>query len=301
MPRAQMGDAMNSESKPTRLPVAVRPDGGKPSQKTTCGKPQTMGELLQRRQEEAFEGIWGLFPKATREAERRKLLRPFAPWPDWVLKVATEVIHVQIPRIPKQTIQDSLRFIHFIVLEMRRDGTNAGEAPPFPKLDPEFAGALGGHLDALSGKFQKEADEILETACKEQLMPPERLEEYQRLLSREKFKNDFAAMIVEYFQDKPGAVLEFQDAYAKARQSTFDESGSLKETTLTEIYRRILDDWIVIETLSGPTALCEYLSPLLPPGDPESKLDRIKKVCRRMKIAFKPFVEGQTRPPGRSL
>src|SRR5438046_9929894 len=85
------------------------------------------------------------------------------------------------------------------------------------------------------------------------------------------------------------------EAVASAKDRTFDEQRGLKETTATKVYRAILADWPDVEALEGPTQLCRLLEKALQGSrnDPESKLDRVKKICARMGILFKPAVKGQ--------
>jgi hypothetical protein len=96
-----------------------------------------------------------------------------------------------------------------------------------------------------------------------------------------------------YMELIPTGLFEFAVGFANAKQNTFDKQGWLRETTLTRIYGEIVENWPEIEELSGPTALCNFLSPVLKGNDnsPEMRLDRVNKICQRMGVRFQPFVK----------
>lgn len=248
---------------------------------------KTFGEMFRRLEEGACERTRGYLPPDIHEKIWRHMFRYFDPWPDWVLRIAAEVLHVQLPTISKPAIQDALRFVHFIMLEARFDGSNKAAMPKLPELNPSIMGALVGHGLAYSHHIRKRIEELKD------VVPAERLEEISNQASLDKFHKKVVPAIGKYLQQKPESFVEFQAGYGHAERNTFDKHGSRKETPLTPIYEKILSDWPEIECLSGPKALTEYLSPLLGNQDFEDKYERVKAICKRMRITFKPFVKGR--------
>jgi hypothetical protein len=211
------------------------------------------------------------------------------PWPVWVLRIATEVLAVRFPTIQKIKIFETLLALHYIALEFRLDGTNWDDRPPWSGVDEKFVGAMAGHFLAhflrwefLTQDPQEKNSRALVVAAPQGKRP-----------SLEDFEKRFVPILADHFKKFPAAFLDFQSAFAEAKDVTFDQFGFKKETPLAPIYLKILADWTEIECLSGPTALTEYLSPMLGNQEFEKKYERVKKLCQRMGITFPPVVKGQ--------
>jgi hypothetical protein len=164
----------------------------------------------------------------------------------------------------------------------------------FPQIDAKILGTLIGHAFAMTAHLRTK----LETAVKSGVLTQEDAAdfeaEYAKQLSEEEFQREMQPHVSKYFDARPTKWVEFSEAMTVARRKTLDPDGSLKETTLTNVYSKILEDWPKVEEMSGPTELCAFLEPVLvgSENDPDKKLDRVKKLCRRLKIQFRPIVKG---------
>jgi len=76
----------------------------------------------------------------------------------------------------------------------------------------------------------------------------------------------------------------------KAENGTFDDQGRLRDTSATEIYKRILESWPEVELFSGTAELCDFLAPVLGSGGHAARDERVKKIVTRMGIAFRPHL-----------
>jgi hypothetical protein len=239
------------------------------------------------------------YPELLDESFSRHLLRFYEPWPDWTLRIAAEVLHVNYPTLPKKEIEQFFRFLHFWVFEFRLDCSIPRESwVRFPKFeDASWWGSAMGHIIAQVENVRHKAKQFVATHP----MTPEKRAEFEKLTSFDEVQRQTAPLFSDYFKQRPEKSLELLTAMTNAKGKTFDESGLPKETTLTRIYKEIFAGWPVIEELSGVTALTEYLKPHLGNGDIERQQDRVKKIVKRMGITFKPYVKGQTHPPTLSL
>ncbi|MGH7953275.1 MAG: hypothetical protein ACREFE_15345, partial [Limisphaerales bacterium] len=72
--------------------------------------------ILREHYDMVFRKIARKFPehKEAFESFRQDELRMYEPWPDWVLRVATEIISVNCPRVDKQMIFGCLNFFHAV-------------------------------------------------------------------------------------------------------------------------------------------------------------------------------------------
>jgi hypothetical protein len=262
---------------------------------------RTIGEAMKRFGLCHLPLLLAPLPSRKRELFLNRFVRYSEPWPEWVLRIAVEVLHVHVPTIPKRTIKDALRCIHFFLLEWQVHD----ETQSLPNLDAASAfdlahfGAFYGHLFAALENARREIDQALASGT----ISAEKHAVFVKHISLNVFQVAIEPQLASMLKSEPGGWLEWMTALTKAKASTFDKSGTRKETTLTRIYAAILKNWPEIEALAGPTALCAYLSPVLGGRkvDPEKQMDRVKKICQRMGITFKPFVKGQTHPPGLSL
>ena len=255
------------------------------------GDSKTFADFFKQHYQRNLEPFLKSVPKGEKVFSR--FMCYLDPRPDWVLRVAVEVVSVHFPTIKKEVIYDCFRFAHWFFFEMRFDGS--GPRPPeFPEIDPRVLGAMIGHMVVMPETLRSTAAEALKAGN----LSPEKYAEYVEEFSSERFQIELQPHLNRYFKARPKEIIEVCEAIADAKKKTLDEQGRLKETTLTKVYSAILDDWPEIEELSGPTELCAFLKPVFigNENDPEKRLDRVKKICRRMGIQFKPPVKGQTQP-----
>jgi hypothetical protein len=277
------------DSKPQKSQLPAHGETSHDSREATLvfNETQTLAEMFKRHYRKTSVSVLAMLPPDHRKSFERDFFRHFDPWPDWVLRIAAEVCHVHLPTISKEAIEDALRFVHFFVFVARLDGSSKEQMPKMPDLSPKMMGALGGHTLAIALKLREKFEAARST------VPADKLEEISKEVSLENFQSEIAPAVAEYFKAKPSAFIGFQEGFSEAKSKTFDKHGSRKETLLTPIYERILSEWPEIECLTGPKALTEYLSPLLCGQDFEAKYERVKAICKRKRITFKPFVKGQ--------
>ena len=228
---------------------------------------------------DAFSGQ----PATIRETILNNFLRFFEPWPDWVLRIAAEVDGVYAPTISKTLLYDCFRLIHTFFFELRLDGTSPRESVSIPKIDASTLGAGMGHAFVVAQVVERQALELAQAG----VLSPEKLLEYQ---TRAKPPEALKKALTNYIDARSlSDFIEFSNALANARARTLDKRGQFRTTTATDVYAAILSDWPTVETMTGPTELCTFLSSRLvgSQNDPAFKLDRIKKICRRMGIKFK--------------
>jgi hypothetical protein len=80
-------------------------------------------------------------------------------------------------------------------------------------------------------------------------------------------------------------------AVEDARRSTLDAKGQCKETRLTPVYRMMLANWITIEGMTGPKELTHFLLPALGDKDFFVAYKRVKTICSRLRVRFRPRVK----------
>src|ERR1700722_5980300 len=95
---------------------------------------KTLGEMFWRAYQPGMERTRGLVPPEVHESIWQPIRRFFEPWPDWVLRIAAEVYHVALPNVPKVTIEEAFRFIHFFALQAKIDGSSKDQMPKMPEL-----------------------------------------------------------------------------------------------------------------------------------------------------------------------
>ncbi len=290
---------MNSEAIPPSKALVLTAAGGRDEDYRLFEESETLGEGLKRFGLLRIPQHLARVPPRSRERFLNAFVRWCEPWPEWVLRIAAEVLHVYFPTIPKKTIKAGLQKLHFFLFGLRLNEKGFAELETMLKVDAAVYGAMLGHFCAWMENSRRNLDRELAKG----LISPDQHLEYAKLSSLEFLQAQVAEPIADFLKSNPDNWLAGVTAFAKAKASTFDRSGSCKETTSTRVYYVILRNWPEIEELSGPTALAHFLRPVLEgsENDPEKRLDRVKKVCRRMGITFKPFVKGQTHPPGLSL
>ena len=216
----------------------------------------------------------------------RQSLRYFEPWPDWALRIIVEIWRVYLPTIPRSTIYDFIRFAHDLFLVLKLDGSTPKEAFKCPEIDFVHVGALNGHMAALCENLMLR----IKAEFEQNSISSEDYKRYADDLSPERMQTE----MLPFLRALPSKLFAFAEGFAQAKSDTFDKKGSLRETMLTKVYVEIFENWPAIEELSGPTALCAFLNPVLKGNitDSEMQLDRVKKICQRMGIRFKPLKKG---------
>jgi hypothetical protein len=96
----------------------------------------TLSDFFKNKYLPAFTEIERRWPSKQGEAELRRIRRYFEPWPDWVLRLIVEILRVHAPRIPKATINDTVRFFHFLFFVMSLDGIVPKETIKLPAIEP---------------------------------------------------------------------------------------------------------------------------------------------------------------------
>ncbi len=249
---------------------------------------KTIGEMLNVGREERLRRTLAKFNATPEQTEIivYPTIRFFKPWPEWVLRVATEVYSVNFPTINKKTLFECFKFIHWLILEAEILSDTL-KMPDF-----KFPTDVKDELFRLIGHGQKHMV-LLDSRIAEvdaSIFSPESQIELQSLKAEIKeSKTDFSDIFFGLLKRLP---LETQVAayelIAAASQSTLDKEGRRRETTATPIYEKLLESWMEVELLSGPAELCELLDPVLKGGDCVSKLDRVKKIVNRIGIEFAP-------------
>src|SRR5436189_2020874 len=149
---------------------------------------------LHRFQSKRFEGAIADLPRETQAQVRaigeqvdKEWRRRLEPWPDWVLRVATEIWAVRNPTIPKAKIYDGFRFIHFVFFEMQlRDAKQILHDVNF---DPKIFGALLGHSVGGIEHMRSQLDQYLAAG----VLSKERHEKYAKEFSTEHYMTKMAA------------------------------------------------------------------------------------------------------------
>jgi hypothetical protein len=212
--------------------------------------------------------------------------RFFEPWPDWVFRVFSEVYHVGFPTFSKETIENAFRAVHsFVFFTKLEDFDFFGfviQAEAINRVCGQIMGHGMAHLERESQAVSKmvSSDEKLK-----------QIEEYKLQKMR------LAEAVANQLKRCPEESSAFLKALIMAEPKTFDENGAPKEFPLTPIYRKILYNWRIVESLSGPKALTDVLSQDLGSQHIEDKYERVKKICQRMQITFNPVSRDNGAPP----
>jgi len=254
---------------------------------------KTIGECFRVHYERNVSKLWAKLPDGDRTV--RLVMRYFQPWPAWVLRCMVEVWSVFIPTMKKELIWDCLVFVRWLLFEMRFDEDPRVEPPPFPRIDAQAVGTLAGHVIAMHEYLRVKLERALATGAISTQEHATFTADHAKELSAEGLLRQLEPHVSRYFKARPVAWLQFSEAMVSSRRKTLDDQGNLKETTATAVYSMILRHWPEVEEMSGPTELCAFLDPVLvgSDNDQDKKLDRVKKLCRRLEVRFRPFVKGQ--------
>ena len=176
--------------------------------------------------------------------DEKKFLRYLKPWPIWVLRLHAEILYVRFPTIKKETIFETVQILHGMALEAKLDGSFFPSFDSVPEVQDGFLGALYGHFFAHFMKWEEDSPSTENEKAE--------IEALRKIPTLASFQQDIVPQITAHLERNPEGFLPFQNAFAKAKENTFDKNGNLKETPLTPIYRKILAEWTVVECLSGP-------------------------------------------------
>jgi len=223
------------------------------------------------------------------------------PWPEWALRLAAEILSVHFPRVKKRNILNMLKFFHCICFEMETDCDL--ENSPLAKYDlsdfPEDA--LNEMISAVA-HMQKHAEVQkvkLETAkTKSEIWSEEDEKNLQKM--QKGYEQMGEALLKLLGEEAPEKQMPTMGNAISAYNATYDKEGRTRDTTATVVYKQILKSWPEVQNLADTQALCDFLDPVLGHGDAEAKLDRVKKIVKRMGIEFRPR-QGTTPQTGLSL
>jgi len=292
--RAQVPNAMNPNESQPPAPANPQPDAAELRIEKIREGSVTLGQFVERVFVEVLRpNAPPDYPLFQNERFCKRVVRYCKPWPEWVLRIAAEVLAVRFPTVKKQTLFDCLRWLLFLAVEARIDQSNFESVPPAPKVDDRFMGAVAGHLLAHFIRHEPILRAAAsQTPAQDKPGEPAKPDQKQSVPTLDELQQQFVPTIAGYFNDFPIGFLDFNSALAEAKANTFDKAGNVKDKHRTPIYRKILSDWVEIEGLSGPKELTDYLGPkLLNDPEFERRYDRVKHICSDFKITFQPFVK----------
>lgn len=242
----------------------------------------TIGTAADMAQQIVKAEVWKFYAPEEAQQVWDRISRYFEPWPDWVFRVAAEVYHVGFPTFPKDKIEGAFRAVHSFVFFTKLENVDYFGFLSEPEAINKALGGFAGHGMA---HLERESKAVADMSPSDEKLT--QIEAYN--FYRVRMTN----FISEQLKVWPEDSCVFLKALIMAEPKTFDVNGGLKESPLTPIYRKILYNWRHVESLSGPTALRDYLSPMLGNQHDEDKLERVKKISQRVGITFKKPVKGQ--------
>jgi hypothetical protein len=239
--------------------------------------PKIPAEILRRDCEEKWQRLFKKFPKhkgALKEISRDDL-RMLEPWPDWVLRIASELIAVRYPRVEKIVILELLEFVHALFFGLR-------------VKSPQSITAVGlrdnlirlvGHLEAHTQRKFAEAEAKGVDSSELDALKMQRTEEFSKGW----------LMLMTALAKLNEAPFGIMEKAVDAKRATFDQNDNLRSTPATELYQAIFDNWQQVEKMSGQAELTEFLDPYLGKNrSQEQSYELVKKLCQRMEITFRP-------------
>lgn len=290
----------------SQQPAALVPASGKVQARQKPPIPN-IEEIVKRHRtfagalRELFETLYPHIPAIaqgpTPEADRARFERIFRPWPKWVLRLGAELWHVDYPTIDRSIFFQTFRVLNTCIFRcptnpeakriptVRHDAFDRIDFRVLPLITASFFGHSFEHIEAI----RKKLDEQLATGK----ITKESYDSQIKLISREHLENTVSDWFADWSKHKEVSPFELTRAIEDARRKTFDKHGEPKETPLIPIYRVMLHNWITIENMSGPKALTEFLAPHLGNQAFEDKYERVKAICKRTRVRFRPFVKGQ--------
>ena len=225
------------------------------------------------------------------EQNIRWLVSMLDPWPEWALRIAAEVIAVHLPRVQKRNIFEALKFFHWLFFE-------ADIHSDFKKMNfPQFnlPHDLEGEMFRLLAHLQKHTETFTKEMEEFKAKSPEKWTEHEDKSMqgiRKSFDNVGKSILDLLGKEPPETQLSRMETIVAASKATYDEEGRIRDTTATAVYKQILKSWPEIATFSDVKQLCSFLDPVLGHVDADAKLDRVKKIVRRMGIVFRPVCQG---------
>jgi len=155
---------------------------------------------------------------------------------------------------------------------------------------PLIIAAFFGHAYEHQKAYLTDLDAKLATGE----ISPERYNEAIEAASLEKLDRALRETFALWSKVDAVKPYDLTQAVENARRKTFDRHGRLKESPLIPIYRVMLSNWIIVENMSGPKELANFLTPQLK-GKSKSatgELARIATLCSRLGVKFR----GKSRP-----
>ena len=217
------------------------------------------------------------------------------PWPEWVLRIATEVISVYFPRVKKRSIFKTLKFFHFIGFEMEAGVKIEDSQELQTKLQKHFdlfdfpSDAMAEVISCMAHvKKHAEVHKVrLEEAKAKSEMWSEN--EEKNLQQTKSGYDQIAKQILTFLNSEPPEDhTPTMETIVAADKATYDKHGRIRYTTATNVYKQILRSWPKVQNFNDERELCDFLDPVLGHGDADAKLDRVKKIVKRMGIKFRP-------------
>lgn len=221
------------------------------------------------------------------------LLRVYRPWPPWVIHIAVELLSVYFPKIRRQLFRSVFELVHWLFFEASVDEIMDERRPVPPEAkawldqifsDPEtdvanFFGHLEPIFQMLAASFDNRIKQInTEKWDAASLCRLEDLRKEMRQLAEQK-----GEALLDYLAAKPAEKrFSIMETAVRAKAGTYSKQGHLRDTPATHLYEIILENWLKVEEMSGPTELCEYLDPVLGAGTPEQKYNRVTHLMRRV-------------------
>lgn len=220
----------------------------------------------------------------------RRFVAMLDPWPEWALRIAGEVISVHFPRVKKRSILETLKIIHWVLFEaeMLGDIENSPQiTSEFPKID--FPPDARQDIFSFFAHLQKHAGTLITISEDAKTKSQAWNEQDEKSLDNlRRGYEEMAKTLLKLLGDEPPENhVPTMGTIIAADKATYDEHGRVRDTTATGVYKQILKSWPEIATFSGVNELCDFLDPVLGNGDAEAKLDRVKKIVKRMRIKFR--------------
>ena len=263
--------------------------------------PRKSSDLLKRHRnlaraaKEFLKPLYARIPRfavgPTPEDDRLRFERIFKPWPKWVFRLLAEHWHVGFPTVPKEVIFQTLRVLNVIVFRCRLD-PDEGAASGFKfetvdRIDPAamelvLAAIFGHGLEHLEAARKK-----LDASKKNAEISEAEYAEMSKSL--ESFDEMLEETLATWSKDKNLKLLDLTRAIENARRKTWDRHGRGKETSLTPIYRKMLSNWIIVENMTGPKELANFLYPNSK-GDADAaqrQFKRVESMCNRLGLRFR--------------
>ena len=280
----------------------MNPNPEQPENQLQSAQPDIDGMLkkhgtLAKAYRALFEPHYGQIPVfaqgPTPEADKARFERIFRPWPKWVLRLGAELWHVDYPTIDRDIFFQTFRVVNVCLFRFPTDPKDVATAKhsslehiDFRVIALIWASFIGHAFEHLEASRKKPDAEL--AAGK---ISPQQHQERLKYASPEGLQNAIRENFSALYKFDGAEPFEITRAVETARNKTFDKHGRRKETPLIPVYRLMWNNWITIEKMSGPKELTHFLLPVLGDQDFYAANDRVKQICSRLGVRFKPPVK----------